>query len=99
MLEAKVLRDRKRAYKKSEDELAVQFEAIQSRRSDVTRLEGLRDTALAQRDHVLGLKNVRADLIRRVAARTARCRQGTGGARRDQPAPGHRRPRLPAPAH
>jgi len=69
--EAKVLRDRKRAYKKSEDELAVQFEAIQSRRSDVTRLEGLRDTALAQRDHVLGLKNVRADLIRRVAGTAA----------------------------
>ena len=46
--------------------LAAQFEAIQSRRNDVARLEGLRDTALAQRDQLLGLSNVRAELKQRV---------------------------------
>jgi hypothetical protein len=64
--EAKVLLERQRAHKESEDELVARFEAIQNRRTDVTRLEGLRDTALAQRDRVLGVGVARADLQQRV---------------------------------
>ncbi len=64
--EAKVLRERKNAQEKSAIALVAQFEAIQGRRNDVARLEGLHDTALAKRDHVLGLSNVRAELKQRV---------------------------------
>jgi len=65
--EAKVLLERQNAHKESEDELVARFEAIQNRRSDVTRLEGLRDTALARRDRMLGVGIARADLKQRVA--------------------------------
>jgi hypothetical protein len=65
--EAKVLLERQNAHKESEDELVARFEAIQSRRSEVTRLEGLRDTALAQRDRMLGVGSARTDLKQRVA--------------------------------
>jgi len=65
--EANVLLQQQAAHKESEDRLVARFEAIQSRRSDVTRLEGLRDTALAQRDRVLGVGIARADLRQRVA--------------------------------
>jgi uncharacterized protein YhaN len=65
--EAKVLQAQQLAHKESEDELVARFEAIQSRRSDITRLQGLRDTALAQRDRLLGVSNARADLKQRVA--------------------------------
>jgi hypothetical protein len=65
--EAKVLSERQNAHKESEDELVARFEAIQNRRSDVTRLEGLRDTALARRDRMLGVSIARADLTQRVA--------------------------------
>jgi uncharacterized protein YhaN len=65
--EAKVLVAKKDAQEENEIALAGQFETIQSRRNDVTRLGGLRDAALATRDHMLGLSNVRADLRRRVA--------------------------------
>jgi hypothetical protein len=65
--EAKVLSERQNAHKESEDELVARFEAIQNRRSDVTRLEGLRDTALARRDRMLGVGVARADLKQRVA--------------------------------
>jgi len=64
--EAKVLLERKNAQEESETALVAQFEAIQSRRNDVARLEGLRDTALAKRDHLLGISNVRAELKQRV---------------------------------
>ena len=64
--EAKVLLEKKSAQEKSEIALVAQFEAIQGRRSDVARLEGLHDTALAKRDHVLGISNVRAELKQRV---------------------------------
>ena len=52
----------RRPSEESEDALVAQFEAIQSRRHDVARLEGLHDTALAQRDHLLGVSSVRAEL-------------------------------------
>jgi uncharacterized protein YhaN len=65
--EAKVLLEQQNAHKQSEDELVARFEAIQSRRSDVARLEGLRGTALAQRDRMLGVSKARADLKQRVA--------------------------------
>jgi hypothetical protein len=65
--EAKVLLEQQNAHKESEDKLVARFEAIQSRRSDVARLEGLRDTALAQRDRLLGVSITRADLTQRVA--------------------------------
>jgi AAA ATPase domain len=65
--EAKVLVERQNAHKESEDELVARFETIQNRRSDVTRLEGLRDTALAQRDRMFGVGLARADLRLRVA--------------------------------
>ena len=45
----------------------ARFEAIQSRRNDIARLEGLHDTALAQRDRMLGVSIVRAELRQRVA--------------------------------
>jgi AAA ATPase domain len=64
--EAEVLRERTTAREESEVALTAQFEAIQSRRNDVARLEGLRDTALAQRDQLLGISNVRAELKQRV---------------------------------
>jgi len=64
--EAKVLWEKKGAQEESEIALVAQFEAIQSRRNDVARLEGWRDTALAQRDHLLGISNVRAELRQRV---------------------------------
>ena len=63
--------ERKNAQEESEIALAAQFEAIQSRRNDVARLEGLRDTALAQRDQLLGVSNVRAELKQRVAETAA----------------------------
>ena len=86
--EAKVLAEEKSAQEESESALTAQFEAIQSRRNDVARLEGLRDTALAQRDHLLGLSSVRAEL------NAARGRDGRsrgrdrvpGGAARSPPA-------------
>jgi uncharacterized protein YhaN len=65
--EAKVLLEQQNTHKESEDELVGRFEAIQSRRSDVARLEGLRDTAVAQRDRLLGVSIARADLKQRVA--------------------------------
>jgi hypothetical protein len=65
--EAKVLLRQQAAHEKSEDELVARFEAIQSRRSDITRLEGWRDTALAQRDRLLGVSIARADLKQRAA--------------------------------
>ena len=65
--EARVLSEQQKAYKEREDELAARFEAIQSRRHDVARLEGLYDTALAQRDRMLGVSIVRAELRQRVA--------------------------------
>jgi hypothetical protein len=64
--ETKVLLETQSSQKAREVGLVERFEAIQSRRNDVARLEGLRDTALAQRDHALALRNVRADLVRRV---------------------------------
>jgi hypothetical protein len=64
--EANVLLERKSAQEQSEIALLDQFEAIQRRRNDVARLEGLRDTALARRDHVCGISNVRAELKQRV---------------------------------
>ncbi len=69
--EAKVLADGKRAQEEAESALTAQFEAIQSRRHDVARLEGLHDTALAQRDHLLGLSSVRAEQNERVAETAA----------------------------
>ena len=65
--EAKVLLKQQAANKESEDELVARFEAIQRRRSDVARLEGLRDTALAQHDRLLGVSVARAELTQRVA--------------------------------
>jgi hypothetical protein len=65
--EAKVLLGQQEAYKDREDELAARFEAIQSRRNDVARLEGLRDTAVAQRDRMVGVSAARAELRQRVA--------------------------------
>ena len=59
--------EQQKAHEESENELVAQFEAIQSRRNDVARLEGLRDTALAQRDQLLGVSIVRAELKQRVA--------------------------------
>jgi hypothetical protein len=64
--EAEVLSEKMTAQEESEIALTAQFEAVQSRRNDVTRLEGLRDTALAQRDRLLGISNVRAELKQRV---------------------------------
>ena len=64
--EAKVLLERKNAQEETEIALVAQFEAIQGRRHDVARLEGLHDTALAKRDHVLGVSTVRAELKQRV---------------------------------
>ncbi len=69
--EAKVLEERRKAQGESELALAAQFEAIQSRRHDVARLEGLHETALAQRDHLLGVSSVRAELQQRVAEAAA----------------------------
>ncbi len=69
--EAKVLAEGKKVQEESERALALQFEAIQSRRHEVTRLEGLHDTALAQRDHLLGLSSVRAELKQRVVGAAA----------------------------
>jgi hypothetical protein len=65
--EAKVLLEQQGAYKDREDELAARFEEIQSRRNDIARLEGLRDTALAQRDRMVGVSTARAELRQRVA--------------------------------
>jgi hypothetical protein len=65
--EAKVLMEQQEAYKDRESELAGRVEAIQSRRNDITRLEGLRDTALAQRDRAVGVSTARAELKQRVA--------------------------------
>jgi hypothetical protein len=65
--EAKVLLEQQNAHKESEHGLVTRFEAIQSRRNDVARLEGWRDTALAQHDRMLGVRNARADLKQRVA--------------------------------
>ncbi len=65
--EARVLSEQQKAYKEREDELVARFEAIQSRRHDIARLEGLYDTALAQRDRMLGVSIVRAELRQRVA--------------------------------
>jgi AAA ATPase domain len=64
--EAKVLVESKNAQERSETALVTQFEAIKSRRNEVDRLEGLRDTALARRDQMRGLSNVRAELQQRV---------------------------------
>ena len=47
--------------------LAKQFEAIQSRRNEVTRLAGVRDTAQAHRDRVLEVSKSRANLVQRAA--------------------------------
>jgi hypothetical protein len=69
--EAKVLLAGLHAQEEREKDLLAKFEAIQRRRNDVTRLEGLHDTAVAQRDQVLGLSTVRADLIGRASATTA----------------------------
>jgi hypothetical protein len=69
--EAKVLMKGRIEQQESEVALVARFEAIQSRRNDVVRLEGLRDTALAQRDRVLGVSTARADLKQRVEATTA----------------------------
>jgi hypothetical protein len=69
--EAKVLTERKKAQEESEVALAAQFEAIQSRRHDVARLEGRRDTASAQRDQLLGVSTVRDELRKRAAEAAA----------------------------
>jgi hypothetical protein len=69
--EAKELMARQIDQQESENALVARFEAIQSRRNDVTRLEGLRDTALAQRDRMRGVSNARADLTQRVETATA----------------------------
>jgi uncharacterized protein YhaN len=65
--EAKVLLETQRTHREREDELVALFETIQTRRNDVIRLEGLRDTALAQRDRLLGVSTARTDLLARVA--------------------------------
>ena len=85
--EAKVLLEKQKVHKEREDELAARFEAIQSRRNDVARLEGLRDTALAQRDRMLGVSNVGG------RSEPAGGRHG-GGSGRDRVA-GRRRPSRP----
>ncbi len=69
--EAKVLAEGKNAQEERERPLAAQFEAIQSRRHDVARLEGLHDTAVAQRDHLLSVSGIRAELRERVAETAA----------------------------
>ncbi len=69
--EAKVLAEGKSAQEESERALAVQFEAIQSRRHDVARLKGLHDTAVAQRDHLLSVSGIRAELRERVSQTAA----------------------------
>ncbi len=69
--EAKVLMEGKRAQEEREIALAAQVEAIQCCRHDIARLEGLRDTALAQRDHLLSVSGVRAELQQRVTETAA----------------------------
>ena len=69
--EAKVLLEQQKVYKEREDELVARFEVIQSRRNDIVRLEGLHETALAQRDRMLGVSIARADLQQRVAETAA----------------------------
>jgi hypothetical protein len=69
--EAKVLVDNQSLQHARERELAAQYEAIQSRRNDIIRLEGLRDTASAQRDQAQALSAVREGLTGRAAATAA----------------------------
>jgi hypothetical protein len=64
--EASVLLATQRDQEANEFALVTRFEAIQTCRSDVVRLEGWRDTALAQRDRMLGVSSVRAELMRRM---------------------------------
>jgi hypothetical protein len=67
--EATVLVEKQRDQEENERALSARFEAIQARRHEIVRLEGLHDTALAQRDRLLHVSTTRADLKQRVVER------------------------------
>ncbi len=78
--EAKVLRKDRRSRRRERTSSSRSSRRSKAAVNDVARLEGLHDTAVAQRDHLLGVSGIRAELRERVAETGGRgCRDGVAG--------------------